>query len=78
MLEKEFQFYLDHQADLVKKYNGKHIVIQGDQVIGAYDSEIDAYTETSKTHALGTFLIQYCTKGEQAYTQNFSSRVIFA
>jgi len=37
MLEKEFKYYLDNQQDLVKKYNGKFIVIVEDKVIGAYD-----------------------------------------
>ena len=38
----EFRFYLDHQADLVEKYNGKVIVIQGNNVLGAYDSHGEA------------------------------------
>lgn len=74
-LTKEFQYYIDHQKDLVKKYGGKFIVIKDGEVIGVYDSEIEAYTETQKTHKLGTFLIQQCLPGESNRSQTFHSRV---
>jgi hypothetical protein len=77
-LETEFDFYLENQDDLVKKYNGKYIVIKNNVVIGAYSSDIEALTETSKTHEMGTFLIQHCSPGENDYTAHFHSRVIFA
>lgn len=77
MLEKEFEYYLKHQAELVKKYNGKHIVIIGDEVVGVYDSDEEAYFASAKEYELGTFLIQYCEPGEDSYTQTFHSRVTF-
>lgn len=76
-LEKEFRYYLDHQEELVKRYNGKFIVIKGKKVIGAYDSEIEAVENTSETHPLGTFLVQKCEPGSDSYTQTFHSRVVF-
>ncbi len=78
MLDQEFQYFIDHQNELVKKYNNKHIVIKVDKVIGAYNTLAEAYNETIKTHELGTFLIQECIKGEEAYTQTFHSRVSFS
>lgn len=77
MLKQEFQYYIDNQNELVKKYRGKFIVIKDKQVIGVYDTEIEAYTESVKAHELGTFLIQECQPGEENYTQTFRSRVIF-
>ena len=41
-LEKEFEYYLAHQAELVAKFDGKFVVIKGNEVLGAYDSEIEA------------------------------------
>jgi hypothetical protein len=73
MLEKEFQYYLDHQDELVKQFNNKFIVIKDGNVIGHYDNKDDAYFETQKEHDLGSFLIQYCSPGNMAYTQNFYS-----
>jgi hypothetical protein len=55
MLEAEFQYYLDHQSELVERYNGKFIVLKNEIVIGAYDSHSDAYSETLKREELGTF-----------------------
>jgi len=78
MLEKEFKYYLKHQKELLKKYNGRVIVIIGEKVIGDYDTEAEAYTETIKSHALGTFLIQICTPGSDTYTQTFHSRAVFS
>lgn len=77
-LEKEFQYYLDHQDELVKEYNGKVIVIKDQQVIGVYESDIEAVIETEKEHPLGTFLVQLCSEGDTAHTQHFISRVSFA
>ena len=77
MLEKEFKYYLDNQSKLVKDYNGKFIVIKGQDVIGVYDTEDQAYFETLKEHEEGTFLIQFCEPGDSSYTQSFHSRVQF-
>lgn len=76
MLEKEFQYYLDNQDELVKKYNDKFIVIKNEIVIGVYDSHSEAYNLTLQTEELGTFLIQHCLSGDQGYTQTFHSQVI--
>ncbi len=77
-LSKEFQYYLDHQNELVCKYNGKVLVIKNQEIIAVYDSEDDAYWDTLKIHELGTFLIQKCTPGDEAYTKTFHSRIILA
>lgn len=77
MLDKEFQFYIDHQEDLVDKYFGKYLVIKDLSVVGVYNSEIEAYSESVKKYELGTFLIQECMPGEENYTQTFRTRVIF-
>ncbi len=76
-LEKEFRFYIDHQEDMVEQYDGKVIVIKEGLVLGAYDDELTAVTETKKTHQLGTFLVQRVSPGDAAYTQTFHSRVAF-
>jgi hypothetical protein len=77
MLEKEFQFYLDHQAVLVAQYRGKFLVIRGTEVVGVYDSDEEAYFQTLKKFEPGTFLIQFCAEGDASYTQTFHSRVAF-
>lgn len=76
MLEKEFEYYLKHQQKLVKKYNGRFIVIKGEKIIGDYESHSQAYTQAAKENEVGTFLIQYCSPGKEGYTQTFHSQVI--
>lgn len=77
-LEKEFQYYLDHQDEMVKEYDGKFIVIKGGRVLGAYDEELKAITATEKSEKIGTFLVQKVSEGDSAYTQTFHSRVAFS
>ena len=77
-LEKEFKYYIDHQAELVKKYNGKFIVVKDCKVIGAFDSELEAINTTSEQYELGTFLVQKCEPGSESYTQTYHSRVALA
>ncbi|MFC1580009.1 hypothetical protein ACFL4N_03760 [Thermodesulfobacteriota bacterium] len=78
LLEKEFQYYITHQDDLVGQYNGKFIVIKNEKVLGSYDDEMTAIQETTKEHELGTFLIQKCEPGNDSFTQAYHSRVAFA
>jgi len=78
-LEREFHYYLAHQDELVRKYNGKYIVIQETTVLGAYNSEWEAVQEMTKQgYELGTFLVQRCEPGEDAYTVTFPAEVTFA
>lgn len=77
-LKKEFDHYLANQAELVKQYNGKFVVIKDCNVIGAYDSQSVALAETQKIYPIGTFLIQKVEPGTAAYTQTFHSRVAFS
>lgn len=77
-LEKEFKYYLEHQDELVKKYNGKFIVIKNCEVIGVFDSELEAVNKTAEKYELGTFLVQKCEPGTESYTQTYHSRVLFA
>ena len=78
MLEKEFEYYLDNQEKLLKKYDGRVLVIVGEQVVGDFDNYEDALFDSIKKYELGTFLLQECTEGEDAYTETFYSPVIFA
>lgn len=76
MLEKEFQYYLENQKELVKLYINKFIVIKNNEVIGVYDSHSEAYNASLESNELGTFLIQHCLPGELGYAQTFHSQVI--
>ena len=74
-LEREFDYYLRNQDELIQKFSGKFIVIKDEAVIGAYHAELEAIKEASKHNELGTFLVQKCEPGSENYTQTFHSRV---
>lgn len=77
-IDEEFDYYLQHQDELVELYNGKYIVIKSLKIIGIYDSELEAINKTTKKgHELGTFLVQKCEPGQDSYTQTFYSRASF-
>ena len=77
-LQTEFEFYLSHQDEMVRKYDGKYIVIKNGNVLGVYDDALSAVTETQNSHELGTFLVQKVSEGDAEYSQTFHSRVVFS
>ena len=76
-LKPEFEYYLANQDDLVKKHDGKFVVIKNKKVIGVYENQVTAVSQTQKAHELGTFLVQKVERGTDAHTQTFHSRVAF-
>lgn len=74
-LHREFQFYLDHQDELVREYNGKYLVIVDNKVEGAYDTQEVAVTKALESFDRGTFLVQKCAPGSESYTRSFHSRI---
>lgn len=77
MLEQEFSYYKTHEAELVERYKGKFIAIVGEEVVGAFDDELDAYLEMKKKYGLGKFLLQHCLPIKDAHVQRYHSRVAF-
>jgi hypothetical protein len=77
MLEKEFQYYLDHQNELVQNFNGRFIVIRDCKVIGDYSSELEAINTTKENHEIGTFLVQKCVPGDESFSATYRSRYGF-
>lgn len=68
MLKDELDFFIRNQDRLVKLYPGKVLVIKQEEVVGAYQTPLEAYLEAKKEHEPGTFMIQPCEPGPGAYT----------
>jgi hypothetical protein len=68
MFSEELQYFIDHQDELVRKYRGKVLAIKGQRVLGAYASALKAYLATQAKHEPGTFMLQPCEPGPEAYT----------
>jgi len=68
MFQEELAFFIQNQEKLVREHEGKILVIKGNEVLGVYDTPLQAYTEAQKAHPLGTFMLQPCIPGPEAYT----------
>ncbi|MCC8072379.1 MAG: DUF5678 domain-containing protein [Bacteroidales bacterium] len=68
-------FFLLHQEELVEKYGGRYIAIVGEAVVGSYDTLSEAYFKTIENYPLGSFLLQHCIPGKEAYTCTYYSPV---
>ncbi len=68
MFESELKFFIAHQAELVKKYDGKVLVLRGEDLVGVYSNPLEAYLEAQKRFQPGTFMVQPCSPGPEAYT----------
>ena len=77
MLDKEYAYYKKHKTELFKNFKNKYLVIIGEEVVGNYDTESEAYSKAINQYKLGTFLIQHCVDDETETLQTFHSRVIF-
>ena len=75
MLEDEFCYYIENQAQLSEQYEGKVLVIKDQKVIGVYDSKGEALKKTVVDHELGSFLIQACSSDPNSVVNTFHSRV---
>lgn len=75
--QKDYQYFIDNKKKLLKEYPNKYVVIKGNVVIGAFEDRVEAFTETTKSHKEGTFIIQRAVP-ESTNTQVFHSRVIDA
>lgn len=78
MIQDLFKYYLAHQDELVRQYDGKYLIITPEGVKGAYDTLEEGYDIALNTYGKGNFMLQLCTHGDSAYSQRFfTSRVAF-
>jgi len=78
MFEREFQFFIANQDRLVREYEGKTLVLRGEEVISAHDDALDAYLAALEKYEPGTFMIQPCIQGADAYTVTITSHGLLA
>lgn len=61
MLKEDFEYYLAHQDNFAREYEGKVLVIKNKEIIGVYKTEKEAVEKTQREHEIGTFLVQFCS-----------------
>lgn len=79
MLETEFKYFKKNHDTLYKSHPDKYLVIKGENVLFSEDTMEEALKRAIDSGLqVGSFLVQLCSEGDEAYTQTFHSRVIFA
>ena len=68
MFEKELNYFIKNQERLVEQYQNKVLIIKGEHVVGVSDTPLQAYLQASAQYQPGTFMIQPCLPGPDAYT----------
>lgn len=58
-IQQEIDYYKANRQLFLDTYNGKFLVIKGQQIIGVYTSRTKAYNDTVVLHKEGTFIIEH-------------------
>ena len=78
MLEKEYSYYKDHQAELVSKYPDKYLIIKDERVINSFDTLADAIDFANVNGLVeGEYLLQLCAKKRRGLVCVFRSRAYY-
>ena len=77
MFEKELGFFIANQEELVKEHRGKTLVLQGESVLGVYGNPLEAFLDAEKKYERGSYMIQPCVAGADAYTVTISTHELF-
>ena len=73
MLQDELDFFIANQDELVRKHRGKVLIIRNRDVVGDFDTPLEAYLEAQRLYEPGTYAIQKCEPGCEAYTVTVAS-----
>ncbi|MDR1613522.1 MAG: hypothetical protein LBT97_12190 [Planctomycetota bacterium] len=65
-MDRDFEWFIAHQDELVKRYNGKTLAIREGKVLGAFDNAVAAVNGVDLD--MGEYLVQLCIPGADAYT----------
>ena len=71
--DDDLEYFKENQEELVKKFDGKQLVIHERDVVAAFDTVGEAFDFGCKTYGAGNFSIQRCVAGESAYTCEVST-----
>jgi len=58
MFEQELAYYNEHRAEFLSKYEWKHLLIKGRELIGVFDDAEAAYVEGLRRFGNNPFLIK--------------------
>ena len=62
--EQNYQWFQENYQALSSQYDQKYIAIKNKKVLGAYSSYADGVRMTEPSEAIGSFIVQYCDRGD--------------
>ena len=62
-LKKQYDFYANHETELLEKYNGMYLVITDSLQVFPFAEAREAYRYGAKNFGGGHFMLQECTPG---------------
>ena len=71
-LEEQLDYFIANQDELVRKHRGKVLVLRDREVVGVFNTALEAYLDAEARYEAGTYAIQECVAGPEAYTVNFA------
>jgi hypothetical protein len=63
----DFNWFIDNYQSLFDQYGHKVLGIKNKNIIGVFDSEIEAADALAETEENGTYIIQECTGDERIH-----------
>lgn len=73
MQSADFEWFKSNMDKLYEKYGPVFLAIKDKTVLGAYDTYDEGVRSTMERERLGTFIVQRCGRGEEAYTNYIAS-----
>jgi len=61
-LDRQIKYYEENIDDLVKKYEGRYLVISEDLNVEAFPTLEEAYTFGESSFGLGNFMLRQCSR----------------
>lgn len=64
MIEKDYEYYKAHRAELLREHAGEFVVIENESPLGFYPDQSTAL-DAMKDHELGNFLVKKVVPAEE-------------
>ena len=73
MQSADFEWFKSNMSALYDEYGPAFLAIKDQTVLGAYETYGQGVRSTMENEQLGTFIVQRCGQGEEAYTNYIAS-----
>lgn len=65
--KKDFEYFVKNYKKLYDEYGHTFIAIKNKQILGSYNSVLEAIANLEGSYDVGTYIIQECAEDESAY-----------